>query len=56
MRKGSSIPVGNTNRLMTDYEIFGYLRAREQPRFDEELFGRTYSVRGSTRPSQDSVS
>lgn len=37
LQKGSYIRVGNTNRLMTDYEIFGYVSARTQPTFDEEL-------------------
>lgn len=31
------IRVGNTNRQMTEYEIFGYLSAREQPTHDEEM-------------------
>jgi ATP-dependent DNA helicase RecG len=37
LQKGAFIRVGNTNRLMTDYEIFGYVSAREQPKFDEEI-------------------
>jgi len=36
LHKGSYIRVGNTNRQMTDYEIFGYVSARTQPTFDEE--------------------
>lgn len=36
LHKGSYIRVGNTNRQMTDYEIFGYASARTQPTFDEE--------------------
>jgi len=36
LQRGSFIRVGNTNRLMTDYEIFGYVSARSQPTFDEE--------------------
>jgi ATP-dependent DNA helicase RecG len=36
MHKGAYIRVGNTNRQMTDYEIFGYVSARTQPTFDEE--------------------
>ena len=36
LQKGSYIRVGNTNRRMTDYEIFGYVSARLQPTFDEE--------------------
>jgi ATP-dependent DNA helicase RecG len=35
-KKGAFIRVGNTNRLITDYEIFGYVSARDQPKFDEE--------------------
>lgn len=37
LQKGSYIRVGNTNRLMTDYEIFGYMSVRSQPAFDEEV-------------------
>jgi len=36
LQKGSYIRVGNTNRQMADYEIFGYVSARTQPTFDEE--------------------
>ncbi len=36
LQKGSYIRVGNTNRQMSDYEIFGYVSARSQPTFDEE--------------------
>lgn len=36
LQKGSYIRVGNTNRLMIDYEIFGYVSTRTQPTFDEE--------------------
>ena len=36
LQKGSYIRVGNTNRQMTDYEIFGYVSTRTQPTFDEE--------------------
>ena len=36
LQKGSYIRVGNTNRKMTDYEIFGYVSSRAQPTFDEE--------------------
>jgi ATP-dependent DNA helicase RecG len=36
LQKGSYIRVGNTNRQMTDYEVFGYLSARSQPRHDED--------------------
>ena len=42
LQKGSYIRVGNTNRVMTDYEIFGYVSGRTQPAFDEEI------VRGAT--------
>lgn len=36
LQKGSYIRVGNTNRQMSDYEIFSYLSSRTQPIFDEE--------------------
>ena len=36
LQRGSYIRVGNTNRQMTDYEVFGYVSARAQPMFDEE--------------------
>lgn len=36
LQRGSYIRVGNTNRQMTDYEIFGYVSARTQPILDEE--------------------
>ena len=36
LQKGSYIRVGNTNRQMTDYEIFGYVSARTQATFDED--------------------
>ena len=39
LQKGSYIRVGNTNRLMTDYEVFGYVSAQNQPTFDEEPIG-----------------
>jgi len=42
LQKGSYIRVANTNRVMTDYEIFGYVCGRAQPTFDEEI------VRGAT--------
>jgi len=35
--KGAYLRVGNTNRHMTDYEVFGYLSGRGQPTHDEEL-------------------
>ena len=34
--KGAYIRVGNTNRQMTEYEVFGYLSSRGQPTHDEE--------------------
>jgi ATP-dependent DNA helicase RecG len=36
LQRGSYIRVGNSNRQMVDYEIFGYVSARTQPTFDEE--------------------
>jgi ATP-dependent DNA helicase RecG len=36
LQRGAYIRVGNTNRQMTDYEIFGYVSARTQPTFEEE--------------------
>ncbi len=36
MNSGSYIRVGNTNRRMTDYEIFTYVSSRGQPTFDQE--------------------
>jgi predicted HTH transcriptional regulator len=36
LQKGAYIRVGNTNRQMTDYAIFGYVSARAQPAYDEE--------------------
>ena len=35
--KGAYIRVGNTNRQMSEYEVFGYLSARGQPTHDEEV-------------------
>jgi ATP-dependent DNA helicase RecG len=35
--KGAYLRVGNTNRQMTEYEVFGYLSGREQPVHDEEV-------------------
>jgi ATP-dependent DNA helicase RecG len=35
--RGAYLRVGNTNRQMTEYEIFGYLSSRGQPTFDEEV-------------------
>ncbi len=34
--KGAYLRVGNTNRKMTEYEVFGYLSGREQPTHDED--------------------
>lgn len=34
--KGAYLRVGNTNRQMTEYEVFGYLSSRGQPTHDEE--------------------
>jgi ATP-dependent DNA helicase RecG len=39
LQSGSYIRVGNTNRRMTDYEVFGYVSSRTQPTFDEEPVG-----------------
>ena len=33
---GAYLRVGNTNRQMTEYEVFGYLSSRGQPTHDEE--------------------
>jgi len=35
--KGAYLRVGNTNRQMTEYEVFGYLSGRGQPMHDEEI-------------------
>ncbi|MDD5206989.1 MAG: putative DNA binding domain-containing protein, partial [Desulfobacterales bacterium] len=35
--RGAYIRVGNTNRPMTEYEVFGYQSGRGQPRNDEEI-------------------
>ncbi len=35
--KGAYLRVGNTNRQMTEYEVFGYLSGRGQPTYDEEI-------------------
>lgn len=37
LQGGSYIRVGNSNRRMTDYEIFGYVSSRKQSKFDEEI-------------------
>jgi ATP-dependent DNA helicase RecG len=37
LQKGSYIRVGNTNRQMTDYEIFGYVSYHRQANYDEEV-------------------
>jgi len=36
MNAGSYIRVGNTNRQMTDYEIFTYVSGHSQPAFDQD--------------------
>jgi ATP-dependent DNA helicase RecG len=36
---GAFLRAGGTDRCMTDYEIFGYLSSRGQPRNDEEVVG-----------------
>lgn len=35
--KGAYLRVGNTNRQMTEYEVFGYLSSRDQPKHDEKI-------------------
>ena len=35
--KGAYLRVGNTNRQMNEYEVFGYLSGRGQPLHDEEI-------------------
>jgi len=37
LQKGAYIRVGNTNRQMSDYEIYGYASFRTQPTLDEEI-------------------
>lgn len=37
LNSGSYIRVGNTNRRMTDYEIFTFVTGRDQPTFDEGI-------------------
>jgi ATP-dependent DNA helicase RecG len=37
LAKGAYLRVGNTNRQMTGYEVFGYLSGRGQPMHDEEI-------------------
>jgi len=37
LQGGSYIRSGNTNRHMTDYEIFGYVSSREHPSFDRGI-------------------
>ena len=36
LQRGAYLRVANTNRQMTDYEVFGYVSARTQPAFDGE--------------------
>lgn len=38
--KGAYVRVGNTNRQMTEYEVFGYLSSRGQPVLDEEIVAK----------------
>jgi len=47
LQGGSYIRVGNSNRRMTDYEIFGYVSSRKQSKFDEEI------VEGATMDDLD---
>jgi ATP-dependent DNA helicase RecG len=37
LSRGAYLRVGNTNRQITEYEVFGYLSSRGQPTFDEEV-------------------
>ena len=37
LQKGAYIRVGNTNRQMTDYEIYGYASFQTQPTIDQEI-------------------
>lgn len=37
--KGAYLRVGNTNRQMSEYEVFGYLSGRGQPEYDAEVVG-----------------
>jgi len=37
--KGAFIRIGNSNRQMSDYEVFGYVSNRDQPRDDEQTVG-----------------
>lgn len=37
LSSGAYIRSGNTNRQMTEYEVFGYLSTRGQPKHDEDL-------------------
>lgn len=39
LQSGSYVRVGLSNRRMTSYEIFGFVSARKQPKFDSELVG-----------------
>jgi len=41
LNSGSYIRVGNTNRRMTDYEIFTFVTGRDQPTFDEGIVSQT---------------
>lgn len=37
LASGAYIRSGNTNRQMTEYEVFGYLSSRSQPTHDEDI-------------------
>ena len=37
--KGAFIRVGNSNRQMSDYEVFGYVSNHDQPKDDEQTLG-----------------
>ena len=37
--KGAFIRVGNSNRQMSDYEVFGYVSNHDQPKDDEQILG-----------------
>ncbi|MEX2120082.1 MAG: ATP-binding protein [Pirellulales bacterium] len=47
--KGAYLRVGNTNRQMTEYEVFGFLSNRGQPNHDEQ------PVQGATLPDLDAA-
>lgn len=37
--RGAFVRVGNSNRQMSEYEVFGYVSNREQPKEDEQIVG-----------------